>query len=153
MNDREILEILCRAEREAAALILEAHDVLTENMAKWGHPNVVVTQAYPRDFARFIGSFDLILADVPCSGEGMMRKEEVAVTQWSPQLIEQCAALQRSIIADVWPALRPGGILIYSTCTFNPIENEGVIEGFLREHPEFSTVSFSLPGLPECVSL
>ncbi len=72
--------------------------VLAENMAKWGHPNVVVTQAYPRDFARFIGSFDLILADVPCSGEGMMRKEEVAVTQWSPQLIEQCAALQLSLI-------------------------------------------------------
>ena len=106
--------------------------VLAENMAKWGHPNVVVTQAYPRDFARFIGSFDLILADVPCSGEGMMRKEEVAVTQWSPQLIEQCAALQRSIIADVWPALRPGGILIYSTCTFNPEEDEDNVEWIIR---------------------
>ncbi len=106
--------------------------VLAENMAKWGHPNVVVTQAYPRDFARFIGSFDLILADVPCSGEGMMRKEEVAVTQWSPQLIEQCATLQRSIIADVWPALRPGGILIYSTCTFNPEEDEDNVEWIIR---------------------
>lgn len=102
--------------------------VLAENIAKWGHPNVVVTQAYPRDFGRFIGCFDLILADVPCSGEGMMRKEEVAVTQWSPQLVEQCAALQRSIIADVWPALRPGGILIYSTCTFNPEEDEDNVE-------------------------
>lgn len=107
--------------------------VLAENMTKWGHPNVLVTQAYARDFARYAEAFDLILADVPCSGEGMMRKEEMAVSQWSPQLISQCAALQQSIIEDVWPALRPGGLLIYSTCTFNPEEDEDNVE-WIAQH-------------------
>ena len=114
--------------------------VLAENLAKWGHPNVIVTQAYAADIARFIAEnapiarpFDLILADVPCSGEGMMRKEEEAVRQWSPAFVAECAALQRSIVADIWPALRPGGILIYSTCTFNPEEDEQNVEWIARE--------------------
>jgi len=98
-----------------------------------------VTQAYARDIARaartcktFPG-FDLILADVPCSGEGMMRKEEEARRQWSPAFVAECAALQRSIVADIWPALRPGGYLIYSTCTFNPEEDEENVEWIARE--------------------
>jgi len=98
--------------------------VLAENLAKWGHPHVLVTQAYAQELAPY-GPFDLILADVPCSGEGMIRKEEAAATQWSPAFVAQCAELQRSIIEDIWPALQPGGILIYSTCTFNPEEDEG----------------------------
>ena len=118
--------------------------VLAENMAKWGHPNVLVTQAYAADIAEAVcrggrkkgggrARFDLILADVPCSGEGMMRKEEEAVRQWSPAFVSECAALQRSIIADIWPALRPGGHLIYSTCTFNPEEDEDNVEWIARE--------------------
>ena len=114
--------------------------VLAENLAKWGHPKVLVTQAYAAEIAHSIGNegfvehpFDLILADVPCSGEGMMRKEEEAVRQWSPSFVSECAALQRSIIADIWPALRPGGILIYSTCTFNPEEDEENVEWIARE--------------------
>jgi hypothetical protein len=114
--------------------------VLAENLAKWGHPNVIVTQAYATEIAHFIEKnppiaqpFDLILADVPCSGEGMMRKEEEAVRQWSPSFVAECAALQRSIIADIWPALRPGGVLIYSTCTFNPDEDEQNVEWIARE--------------------
>jgi len=110
--------------------------VLAENMAKWGHPNVLVTQAYARDIAKALKRkhfLDLILADVPCSGEGMMRKEEEAVRQWSPAFVAECAALQRSIIEDIWPALRPGGLLIYSTCTFNPEEDEENVEWIARE--------------------
>ena len=118
--------------------------VLAENMAKWGHPNVKVTQAYAADIAETVGRggrkkgngsepFDLILADVPCSGEGMMRKEEEAVRQWSPEFVTKCAALQRSIVADIWPALRPGGFLIYSTCTFNPEEDEDNVEWIARK--------------------
>ena len=113
--------------------------VLAENLSKWGAGNVIVTQAYARDIARaartcktFPG-FDLILADVPCSGEGMMRKEEEARRQWSPAFVAECAALQRSIVADIWPALRPGGYLIYSTCTFNPEEDEENVEWIARE--------------------
>lgn len=107
--------------------------VLAENMAKWGHPQSIVTQNYPKDFARFEDMFDLIVADVPCSGEGMFRREPEAVAQWCPALVEQCAKLQRSIIDDVWPALRPGGILVYSTCTFNRHEDEDNVEWICRE--------------------
>lgn len=109
--------------------------VLAENLAKWGHPNVLVTQTYARDLTKALRDkrhFDLILADVPCSGEGMMRKEEEAVRQWSPSFVAECAALQRTIVEDIWPALRPGGILIYSTCTFNPEEDEDNVEWIAR---------------------
>ena len=105
--------------------------VLAENLAKWGHPNVLVTQVYASDLARAAKvsvPFDMIVADVPCSGEGMFRKEEEAVRQWSPAFVAECAAQQRDIIADVWPALRPGGLLFYSTCTFNPEEDEENVE-------------------------
>ena len=118
--------------------------VLAENMAKWGHDNVVVTQAQAADFAALCESggklkrlgdrrFDLILADVPCAGEGMMRKDEDARRQWSQRLIASCAAQQREIVNDVWPALRPGGWLVYSTCTFNPEEDEKNVEWIARE--------------------
>lgn len=113
--------------------------VLAENMAKWGSENVMVTQAYAKDIARVavhdrsFAGFDLILADVPCSGEGMMRKEEEARRQWSPQFVADCAALQRSIVEDIWPALRSGGFMIYSTCTFNPEEDESNVEWIAHE--------------------
>ena len=105
--------------------------VLAENMAKWGHPNVLVTQVMPADIGRVASEtllFDLMLTDVPCSGEGMFRKEEEAVRQWSPAFVAECAALQRRILADAWPALRPDGLLFYSTCTFNPEEDEQNVE-------------------------
>lgn len=107
--------------------------VLAENLQKWGHPDVVVTNNYPRDFRRCGVVFDVILADVPCSGEGMMRKEAEAVAQWSPSLVNQCAALQREIVADAWDVLKPGGLLIYSTCTMNTAENEENIRHFEQE--------------------
>lgn len=107
--------------------------VLAENLAKWGHPNVQVTQAYAEEIAQQMSDFDMIVADVPCSGEGMMRKEPEAIRQWSPSFVADCAALQRSIVADIWPALRPNGYLIYSTCTFNPLEDEENVEWIAQE--------------------
>jgi NOL1/NOP2/fmu family ribosome biogenesis protein len=98
--------------------------VLSDNVAVWGDPNVVVTCADPAAFAALEGFFDIIVADVPCSGEGMFRKDAKAVADWSPGTVELCAARQRRILADVWPALRGGGALLYSTCTFEETEND-----------------------------
>ena len=98
--------------------------VLADNVALWGDPNVVVTSDDPRAFAPLAGYFDIILADVPCSGEGMFRKDENAQAQWSEDNVALCEARQRRIIADMWPALSEGGLLIYSTCTFNVYEND-----------------------------
>ena len=99
-------------------------NVLAENMQKWGHPDVVVTNNYPKDYRQSGLRFDVILADVPCSGEGMFRKDEGAVGEWSTQNVEHCRRLQREIVEDIWPCLNPGGLLIYSTCTFNSQEDE-----------------------------
>ena len=107
--------------------------ILLENIEKWGAPNVAISRGDARAFARAGEVFDIITADVPCSGEGMMRKEEIAVSQWSPALVAQCAALQRAIVADLWKALRPGGFLLYSTCTFNTSENEENIRWAMDE--------------------
>lgn len=98
--------------------------VLKENVARWGDPAVKVTSFDPEVFGRTENSYDIIVADVPCSGEGMFRKDAKAVEDWSPELVEHCAARQRRIIADVWPALRDGGVLVYSTCTFEEAEND-----------------------------
>ena len=99
--------------------------ILADNVALWGDPNVVVVSDDPRAFALLAGYFDIILADVPCSGEGMFRKDEQAQEQWSEDNVALCEARQRRIIADVWPSLKQGGVLIYSTCTFNKYENDG----------------------------
>ena len=98
--------------------------VLAENVARWGRSNVAVTASDPSVFASLSGFFHVAVVDAPCSGEGMFRKDERAVAEWSPAAVRLCAARQRRILADVWPALAPGGLLIYSTCTFNRMENE-----------------------------
>ena len=98
--------------------------ILADNVALWGDPNVVVTSDDPRAFASLTGYFDIILTDVPCSGEGMFRKDEQAQQQWSEDNVSLCEGRQRRIIADVWPALAKDGVLIYSTCTFNKYEND-----------------------------
>ena len=98
--------------------------VLAANVAIWGDPNVVVTSDDPSAFAALPGYFDIILADVPCSGEGMFRKDEEAVKQWSEDNVALCQARQRRILADVWPSLVPDGVFVYSTCTFNRYEND-----------------------------
>lgn len=98
--------------------------VLSENVQKFGHPDVIVTNNMPRDFRRAGTLFDVILTDVPCSGEGMFRKDPAARAEWSLQNVENCWRLQREIVADAWECLREGGLLVYSTCTLNALENE-----------------------------
>ena len=97
--------------------------VLADNVARWGDPNVIVTSSDPKAFASMEGFFDIMVTDVPCSGEGMFRKDEEALAQWSEDNVALCASRQRRIVADAWPALRRGGVMIYSTCTFNSREN------------------------------
>ena len=98
--------------------------VLDDNVARWGDPNVVVTSVDPAAFAQLRGYFDIIVADVPCSGEGMFRKDPRAREEWSPAVVDLCAARQKRILADVWPSLREGGWLLYSTCTYEAAEND-----------------------------
>ena len=106
--------------------------ILLENITKWGAPNCIVTNNYPRDFRKAKLKFDLILCDVPCSGEGMFRKDPNAISEWSVQNVEKCWQLQREIVADAWECLNPGGLFIYSTCTFNTKENEENIKWILE---------------------
>lgn len=99
--------------------------ILAENVRKWGSGNVAVTSNDPADFGeRLPDFFDVIVVDAPCSGEGMFRKDHGARAEWSPEAVQLCAARQRRIVSDVWDALRPGGVMIYSTCTFNAAEDE-----------------------------
>jgi 16S rRNA C967 or C1407 C5-methylase (RsmB/RsmF family) len=104
--------------------------VLAENITKWGLGNTIVTQNDPSAFASLPCFFDVIVADAPCSGEGMFRNPG-AVQEWSLQNTRLCCERQRRIVMEAWPALKPGGILIYSTCTFNPAENEENISWFM----------------------
>lgn len=98
--------------------------VLAENITKWGHEGCVVTCNYPRDFKKLGPIFDVIAVDAPCSGEGMFRKDNPALEMWSIANVSECAERQREIVESIWPTLKEGGYLIYSTCTYNTAENE-----------------------------
>ncbi len=117
----------------ANEIVHQRAQILRENVIKWGADNCMVTCDSPRSLGGLANEFDVIAADVPCSGEGMFRKDDEAVKQWSPALVEQCATRQRLIINDVWAALKPGGLLIYSTCTYNSLENEEMVD-FIVNH-------------------
>lgn len=109
-------------------------EILAENVAKWGSSYTVVTRG---DTARCraVGEvFDVVAVDAPCSGEGMMRKDATARQQWTASLVEECVARQKEILSNVWDALRPGGYLVYSTCTFNTRENEEMVEWLCGEY-------------------
>ena len=136
--------------------------ILLENVTKWGYENHIVTNCYPRDYRKAKMKFDLILCDVPCSGEGMFRKDEATIREWSPQNVEKCWQLQREIVADAWACLNEGGFLIYSTCTFNTKENEENIRWILEEFddarvlkietkPEWNITGSLLKGFDEPV--
>ena len=135
--------------------------ILLENVTKWGYENHIVTNCYPRDYRQAKMKFDLILCDVPCSGEGMFRKDEATIREWSPQQVEKCWQLQREIISDAWACLNDGGFLIYSTCTFNTKENEENIRWMLQEFdcevvpietkPEWNITGSLLEGFTEPV--
>jgi len=107
--------------------------ILRENISKWGGGNVMVTNNRPEDFFRLRDVFDLILCDVPCSGEGMFRKDEGAIRDWSLQNVEMCAQRQRDIVAAIWDCLRPDGLMIYSTCTYNTHEDEENVRWISQE--------------------
>ncbi len=113
--------------------------ILSENVERMGIRNAIVTQAAPDELsARFPQFFDRIMLDAPCSGEGMFRKDPDAIAEWSVEHTQMCAARQADILEHAAIMLRPGGVLAYSTCTFNRLENEECIEQFLLRHPEFS---------------
>ena len=114
--------------------------ILLENVTKWGYPNHFVTNAYPKDYRKSKMKFDLILCDVPCSGEGMFRKDEATIREWSAQNVEKCWQLQRDIVSDAWACLNDGGLLIYSTCTFNTKENEENVRWILSEFDDAKVV-------------
>lgn len=140
----------------ANEVIRNRSQVLAENLTKWGHSDVVVTNNDPADFSALPYFFDVILADVPCSGEGMFRKDAAAVEEWSPENVEICRQRQRRIVADIWPCLKPGGLLIYSTCTYNTKEDEENVRWIRRELgaeslpldicPEWGITGNLLPG-------
>ena len=120
--------------------------ILSGNIERLGIANALVLNETPERLAeRLPGWFDRVLVDAPCSGEGMFRKEEAALTDWSEATVAMCAARQRGILEAAARLLRPGGRLVYSTCTFAPEENELVIEAFLQEHPEFRPETVEAP--------
>lgn len=131
---------------------------LADNVRKWGLGNVVVTNNDPAHLGAYEHFFDLILVDAPCSGEGMFRKTPEARNEWSPEAVKLCAARDRRILSDVWAALRPGGFLIFSTCTFNEEENEGTLRWLLDEYeaeqveincdPDWGIVCGQVDGVP-----
>ena len=108
-------------------------NILLENILKQGHPGVLVTHNAPKDFAKTNLLFDVILTDVPCSGEGLFRRDPAAISEWSAQNVYFCAERQRQILRDIWPCLKDGGLLIYSTCTFNTHENEENVRWIAEE--------------------
>lgn len=108
--------------------------ILSENIQKWGNANVIITQNDPIDFKELKGFFNLIVVDAPCSGEGLFRKDPEAMNEWSLGNVELCSQRQKRILADIFPALAKNGILIYSTCTFNHIENEDNLKWLAHQH-------------------
>ncbi len=125
--------------------------VLSRNIERMGVKNAVAVCALPEELSpRWLEFFDKILVDAPCSGEGMFRRHPETREEWTPAAPAGCNRRQTRILHHAAAMLRPGGRLVYSTCTFNAEENEGVVEAFLRAHPDFHLVPFSLPGLPDC---
>lgn len=118
--------------------------LLADNIRKWGLANTIVTSSEPSAFGSLGGTFDLMLIDAPCSGEGMFRKEPAALEQWSLENVNMCADRSRHIISDAWDTLKEGGILIFSTCTYNRTENEDTVEWMIRNF-ETSPVDVALP--------
>lgn len=119
--------------------------ILKENILKWGFPNTIITNSPVEKISAAGIGFDLVAVDAPCSGEGMMRKEEVAVSQWSPELVAKCVALQREILDNAVTMLNDDGILIYSTCTFNRLENEENVEYLITRH-QLKPVDLDFPA-------
>ena len=120
--------------------------ILSQNIERLGVANSLVTNENVENLSRRLPEyFDRVLVDAPCSGEGMFRKEEAAITEWSEETVSMCAARQRGILRAAAKFLRPGGRLVYSTCTFAPEENEETVAAFLEEHPDFAPMDVEAP--------
>lgn len=151
-------QIACSMQGEGLIVCNEIHParakILSENIERMGVCNALVTNETPQKLSdNFREYFDRILVDAPCSGEGMFRKNEDACDEWSPENVENCAARQAEILDCAAEMLKPGGRLVYSTCTFAPAENEGSISRFLERHPEFELLPAEkkdgmMPGVP-----
>lgn len=116
--------------------------ILEENMTRWGYSNTWVTSNDPRDFGRIADYFDLIVVDAPCSGSGLFRKDQRALSEWSAANVQLCSERQQRILADVYPALKKDGYLVYATCSYSPAEDEEILD-FLADH--FAVVSMPIP--------
>lgn len=124
--------------------------ILSQNIERMGIPNALVCNESPeRMAAHFPLLFDRVLVDAPCSGEGMFRKDDIAIEEWSPENVAQCAKRQKMILNDADLLLQPGGTMVYSTCTFSPEENEEMIAWFLHTHPDYTLVDWKETALGE----
>ena len=110
-------------------------NVLAENITKWGGPNVVVCNNDPKDFQRLAGYFDVIVVDAPCSGSGLFRKDQDSIKEWSENNVQLCSQRQQRILADIMPALKERGLLIYSTCSYSPEEDEDIADWLMANFP------------------
>ncbi|MDE6654971.1 MAG: rRNA cytosine-C5-methyltransferase, partial [Muribaculaceae bacterium] len=126
-------------------------EILNENIAKWGNPNVIVSRGDISRIGILESTFDIVAVDAPCSGEGMMRKDVHAREQWTERLVRQCAILQREILGNVWAALKPGGYIVYSTCTFNRTENEENVKWLINEYGATPVKINALENIPGIV--
>lgn len=137
----------------ANEVIRSRASILRENMIKWGTDHVVVTHNDPADFRPLTGAFDIIAVDAPCSGEGMFRKDPEAMREWSAGNLQLCSERQQRILADIWDCLKPGGYLIYSTCTYNTGENEAILEWLHRTYQATPVpIEHDFPGITPAYS-
>jgi len=147
-------QIAARMNGEGFLLCNEIHPararILSRNIERMAVPNALVTNETPANLAqRYPAFFDRVLVDAPCSGEGMFRKEEAAVTDWSPETVRMCARRQAEILHCAAALVRPGGRLVYSTCTFSPEEDEEAVAAFLAAHPQFVPEPVDAPWFAE----
>ncbi len=126
--------------------------VLLENMTKWGAANTIVTQNDARDFGKMENYFDAIVVDAPCSGSGLFRRDPEAIKEWSVDSVHACSQRQRRILADCWPALRRGGVLIYSTCSYSKEEDEDILD-WLIDVTAADTAMATIGGAAESLRL
>ena len=126
-------------------VIKSRNNILKDNIIKWGCKNVVVTNNDPKDFARLENYFDVIVVDAPCSGSGLFRKEPDAIDYWSENNVQLCSQRQQRILADVLPALKKDGVLIYSTCSYSREEDEGIVS-WMNEELQIADCKLQIEG-------
>jgi 16S rRNA C967 or C1407 C5-methylase (RsmB/RsmF family)/NOL1/NOP2/fmu family ribosome biogenesis protein len=119
--------------------------ILEENLTKWGGVNTIITQNDPHSFQKLSGYFDVLVVDAPCSGSGLFRREPETIREWSPETVKLCSQRQQRILSDILPSLKSHGLLIYSTCSYSPEENEDIVDWLINEF-QLETISLSIPA-------